>query len=175
MASSRCYTRRTEWDSLNHLGSGRWASNTLAPIDCAIEAAPLTNTAKPTAFNAEYALVRHIVSFLGIKLYVFWRPNTLASRARSGFIASATQFSPYSPRELAQYSTRATMGCDALGKSARARLRMECIWSDFWTTRSRLHFLSLRRATRLPRGPYKVLGVFRPTSLAPFLGGSNAA
>ena len=175
MASSRCYTRRTEWDSLNDYGSGRWTSNTLAPIDFVIEPAPRTNTAKSTAFNAECALVRHIVSFLGTKAHVVGRPDTLASRARSGFIASATKCSPYFPRELAQYGTRVAMGCDALGKSARARLRMECIWSDFWTTRSRLHFLSLRRATRLPRGPYKVLGVFRPTSLAPFLGGSNAA
>ena len=59
------------------------------------------------------------------------------------------------------------------GKSARIRLRTGYIWSDSRTTRTRLNFLSLRRAIRLRRGRYEVPGVFSSTSPAPSVVGSN--
>ena len=76
MASSRGYTRRIGWYSLNHPGSGKWASNTLAPTFCVIGPAPWTNTAKPTAFTAGCALARHSVNFLGTTANSFWHPAT---------------------------------------------------------------------------------------------------
>ena len=41
--SSRCYTRRIGWDSPNHPGSEKWASNSLAPTFCVIGPALRTN------------------------------------------------------------------------------------------------------------------------------------
>ena len=114
VASSRCHTRRIAWDSLNHAGSGKWTSNALAPTFCDIGPAPRTNIGKLTAFTVGCALAQHSVSFVGTKPNVFWPPATLASRARSGFNAFATQYSPREPT----FGTRDTMGCGGLGKSA---------------------------------------------------------
>ena len=57
------------------------------------------------------------------------------------------------------FGTRATTVCGGLGRSERARLRMGYIRCDFWMTRDRSSFLFLRRATRLQRELYEVLGV----------------
>ena len=116
-----------------------------------------TSTAKPTAFTAGCALARHSVSFPGTTANGFWRPAALASHVRSGF--AATRCSPREPT----FGTMATMGCGGLEKSARVRQRMEYTWSEFWTTRGRSSFLSLRRATRPQRGPYEVLDASRST------------
>ena len=162
--SSRCYTRRIGWNSPNHPGSGKWTSNSLAPTFCVIGPALRTSTAKPTAFTAGCGLVRHSVSSPGTTGSVFWRRATLVSHARSGSAATAIRCSPREPT----FGTRATMGCGGLEKSARVRRRMEYTWSDFWTTRGRSSFLSLRRATRPQRGPYEALGASRSTKPAPF-------
>ena len=61
--SSPCDTRRIGWDFPNHLGSGKWTSNSPAPIIGVIGPALRTSTAKPTAFTAGCVLVRHSVSF----------------------------------------------------------------------------------------------------------------
>ena len=60
-----------------------------------------------------------------------------------------------------------------LGKSAQALPRTRYTWSASWTTRDRLNFLFPRRATRLQREPYGVLGACKFTSPVRFLGESN--
>ena len=135
---------------------------------CVIGPALRTSTAKPTAFTAGCALVRHSVSFPETTGNDFRRRATLASHARSGLVATAARCSP---REVT-FDTRATMGCGGLEKSARVRRRMECTWSDFLTTLGRSSSLSPRRATRPQRGAYEVLGVSRSTTTRS-LGGSN--
>ena len=50
-----------------------------------------------------------------------------------------------------------------LGRPARTRLRMGYIWCAFWMTRDRSIFLFHRRATRLRRELYEILGVCKYT------------
>ena len=157
--SSRCCTRRIGRGSPNRPGSGKWTSNSLAPICCVNGLVLRTSATKPTAFTVGRALALLSVSLPGTTANFFWRRATLASRAWSDLAATATQCSPREPT----FGTRVTMGCGGLAKSAGVRLRMEYTWSDFWTTRGRSSFLSPRRATRPQRGPYEVLRTSRST------------
>ena len=67
--------------------------------------------------------------------------------AQNGLAAAAPRCFPMEPPP----STRATTVRGGLGRSARARLPMGCIWCAFWMTRDRSSFLLPRRATRLRR------------------------
>ena len=159
MVSSRCYTRRIGWDSLNHPGSGNWTSNSHAPTFCVTGPVLPINTAKPTAFTVGCESVRRSVSSPGTTGSVFWRRATPVSRARSGFVATAIRCSLREPI----IGTRATMGCSGLEKSVRERQRMGCTWSDLWTIRGRLSSLFPRCGAQLRRGRYGVLGAYRFT------------
>ena len=90
-----------------------------------------------------------------------------AYRTPPGF--TATPCFPTGPT----FGTRATTVCGGSETSARLRQRMEYIWLDFWTTRDRSSFLFLRRATRLRRELYEVLGVCKFTWLARLRRGSS--
>ena len=71
------------------------------------------------------------------------------------------------------FGTTETTGYVGLEKSARALPRTRYTWPAFWTTRDRLNFLFPRRATRLRREPFEVLGACKFTSSVRFLGESN--
>ena len=90
---------------------------------------------------------------------VSWSPAAAAFRAQIGFAAIAPRCFPTEPT----FGTRATTVCGGVGRSARARLRIGYIWCDFRMTRDRSIFLFLRRATRLRRELYEVLGVGKYT------------
>ena len=129
--SSRCYTRRSEWDSPNRPGSGKWTSNSLAPTFRVIGPALRTSTAKPTTFTAGCAL--------GPAQRKLSRNNGEHILAPGyACVPRAEWLRRYRDTVLpkgAHVWYKTTTGCGGLEKSTRVRLRIGYTWSEFWTTR----------------------------------------
>ena len=167
MASSRCYTRRNGWDSLNNPGSEKCLPpRYFALLDRRSEPAPPNQPPLPP--NADRggtarAFPQHRGTFPSAELRLC-SPRRLASTIpRHGA-------SKGSPRLV-----QGRRWIVEVRKPQREHNRGQGIrtWSAFWTTRGRLNFLSPRRATRLRREPYEALGACKFTSQAHFLRGSN--
>ena len=147
----------------------KWAFSSLPTKFCATAPAPRTRTAIPTALYRRMQIgtaQREIFRSDGER---FLAPGYGCVSHADGLADTATSCFPTGPTS----GTRATTVCGVSGKSARLRPRMEYIWFDFWTTREPSSFLFLRRATRLRRKLYEVLGVCKITWLARLHGGSS--
>ena len=135
-------------------------SRIFAPLGRHPEPAPLKQPPVPPASNRRGTAG----AFLGVTERVPRHPAMAAYRTPTGFADTAPSCTPTG---LTFGATRATTLCGGLGKSARLPWRMEVghIWFEFffYNPVHRSSFLFLRRAKRLQRKLYEVLGVYTYT------------
>ena len=139
MASSRCYTRRIGWDSLNHPGSEKCTSTSPAPpphfalLGSHSGPAPLNQPPLPP--NADRG---------GTTPALPQQRGTFSLLPGYACVPRAEWLRRYHDMVLAKGAHVWYKGDDGLWwleKSAQVQPRTTYIWSDFWTTRGRSNFL----------------------------------